>query len=79
VSPRERLKDAAWRLGFEAVFALHPGLWKWAHKEQRKARQRPVWQHVARTVAAGVLLGAVAIYFERERERLKVEQPELFE
>ena len=79
MSPRESLKGAALSFAVEAVFALHPGVWKWAQKGHRKALERPAWQRVARAVAGGILVGAVAIYFERERERLKVEQPELFE
>jgi hypothetical protein len=78
VTARDRLTGAAVGFAFAAVCAVHPRLWRWLQKSERKALERPVWQRLARTVAAGVFMGAVGIYLEGLREELREEDPELF-
>jgi hypothetical protein len=78
MTAREQLQPAAIAFALAAVCALHPRLWRWLQKSERKALERPVWLRLARTVAAGVVLGAVGIYMEGLRERLREEDPELF-
>jgi membrane protease YdiL (CAAX protease family) len=78
VSARDRLRSAAVGFAVSAVLALHPGVWKWANKGQRKALKRPVWRRVARAMLGGVLLALVFSYFEYSSERLKEEDPELW-
>jgi hypothetical protein len=79
VRPRDKLRGAAIPFAIDAALAMHPRTWRWANKGKRKALEIPVWRRVARAIVGGLLLGAVAIYFESERQRLKVDQPELFD
>jgi hypothetical protein len=78
VTPRARLKTAVVGFAIDAAFAWHPGLWHWFNKGKRRWLERPVWDRVARSVAGGVFLGAVWIYMERQSERLREEDPELY-
>jgi hypothetical protein len=72
------LSGAAVGFAFDAVFALHPRLWKWANDEKRKALQQPVWKRVARAVIGGVALAALIGYGRRTAEQLREEDPELY-
>jgi hypothetical protein len=72
------LRAAAVGFAFDAVFALHPRLWKWANDGKRKALQQPVWKRVARAVIGGVALAALFGYGRRTAERLREEDPELY-
>jgi hypothetical protein len=78
MSAREHIKIAAMVFAFEAASALHPGLWARLQRAQRKRLARPVWRHVAGAMAGMLVLTAFARYVERERERLREEDPELF-
>ena len=75
---REHAKLAALGFVFDAACALHPGLWSRHQRAERKRLGRPVWRHVAGAMVGTLLLTGFGRYIERERERLRLEEPELF-
>jgi uncharacterized iron-regulated membrane protein len=67
----EQIRPAAIGFTFAAICALHPALWRWMQRSERKARERPVWRRVSRAVLAGVLVMFVDRFFEEMREELE--------
>jgi hypothetical protein len=79
VKPRDVIQREAIGLAVMVVVALFPPLWRAMWRQELRGRQRPLGKKIVIAVAVSLAAYGMGRYQERSIERLKVEDPELFE